>query len=155
MLQRISAIQALSTGTIADVANLVTIVIGGYGFSHMSPRLVALANKSFSTCNYCGESRPPYGGHSPSNRTAIVGTFCGQCADDNFILERACRDASRLSLGHSFGTSPARDDNPLCVHDLTVSHNPATETGGVSPPKLRSTTLTQEASRLMGCKTLG
>ncbi|HEY6386826.1 MAG TPA: hypothetical protein VIX91_14200, partial [Candidatus Acidoferrum sp.] len=81
---RISAIQALSTGTIGG-CNLVTIVIGGYGFSHLSPRLVELPNKSFSTCNYCGELRPPYGGHSPSNRTAIVGTFCGQCADDNFI----------------------------------------------------------------------
>ncbi len=109
-LTRISAIRALSTGTIAEVANLITIVIEGYGFSHLSPRLVELANKSFSTCNYGGELRPPYGGYSPSNRTAIVGTFCGQCADDNFILEGACRDASRLSLGHSFGTSPAPDN---------------------------------------------
>ena len=111
---RISAIQALSIGTIAEVANLVAIVIGGYGFSHVSPRLVELANKSFSTWNYAGELRPSYGGHSPSNRTAIVGTFCGQCADDNFILDRACRDASRLLLGHSFGTSPApKNTTPL------------------------------------------
>src|SRR6202011_6168168 len=43
----------------------------------------------------------------------------------------------------------ARDDNPLCVHDLTVSHNPTTETGGVSPRKLRSAKRVLERNRKM------
>jgi type IV secretory pathway VirB2 component (pilin) len=33
-----NAIQALFTGTIAKVASLVAIVIGGYGFAHGEPR---------------------------------------------------------------------------------------------------------------------
>jgi hypothetical protein len=42
------------------------------------------------------------------------GKFCGQCADDNFVLERACRYVSRLLLGHSFGTFPAPDRTTPC-----------------------------------------
>ena len=34
---RFNAIQALFTGTIAKVASLVAIVIGGYGFAHGEP----------------------------------------------------------------------------------------------------------------------
>src|SRR5260370_42315403 len=33
-----NAIQSLFTGTIAKVASLVAIVIGGYGFAHADPR---------------------------------------------------------------------------------------------------------------------
>jgi len=43
----------------------------------------------------------------------------------------------------------ARDGNPLCVNDLTVSHNPATETVGVSPPKLRSAKRILKGNRKM------
>ncbi len=75
---RTSAIQALSTGTIAEVANLVTIVIRGYVFSHLSPLLVELANKSYSTAttlaNYAlltADIPPPIAlqlwGHSVAN----------------------------------------------------------------------------------------
>ena len=76
-------------------------------FSHLSLCLVEQANESFSTRNYGGELRPSYGGHSRSNRTAIVVNFRSQCAGDNFPLMRVCRYVSRLLLGHSFGAFPA------------------------------------------------
>jgi hypothetical protein len=110
----VSAIKALSPAPLLRVANLVAIVIGGYVFSHLSPCWAELANKSFSTCNCGGELRPSCGGHSPSNRTAIGVKFCGQSADDNFVLERACRYVSRLLLGHSLGTFPAPDSTTPC-----------------------------------------
>jgi|SRR5712692_6080559 len=77
------------------------------GFSHLSRYLVGQANKTLSTCNYGGELRPSYGGHSRSNRTAIAVNFRSQCADENFALERVCRYVSGLLLGHSFGAFPA------------------------------------------------
>ena len=44
-----NAIQALFTGTIAKVASLVAIVIGGYGFAHGEPGAKkALADQAFS-----------------------------------------------------------------------------------------------------------
>jgi len=77
------------------------------GFSDLSSCLVEQANESFSTRNYGGELRPPYGGLSRSNRTAIAVIFRSQCADDNFALACVCRYVSRLLLGHSFGAFPA------------------------------------------------
>src|SRR5580693_5243920 len=77
------------------------------GFSDLSLCLAEQANKSLSTGNIGGELRPSYGGHSRSNRTAIVVNFRSQCADDNFALMRVCRYVSRLLLGHSFGAFPA------------------------------------------------
>jgi hypothetical protein len=76
------------------------------GFSNLSLCLAEQANKSLSTRNCGGELRPSYGGHASSNRTAAV-NFRGQCADENFDLERVCRYVSRLLLGHSFGAFPA------------------------------------------------
>ena len=76
-------------------------------FSYLSSCAVESANKSLSTRNYGGESRPSYGGTGPSNRTAIAVNFRSQCADDNFALERVCRYVSHLLLGHSFGAFPA------------------------------------------------
>ena len=76
-------------------------------FSHLSSCPVESANKSLSTRNYGGELRPSYGGHARSNRAAIVATFRGQYADENFALLRVCRYVSRLLLGHSFGAFPA------------------------------------------------
>jgi type IV secretion system protein VirB2 len=44
-----NAIQSLFTGTIAKVASLVAIVIGGYGFAHGEPGAKkALADQAFS-----------------------------------------------------------------------------------------------------------
>ena len=76
-------------------------------FSYLSSSPVESANKRLSTRNYGGELRPSYGGHSRSNRTAIVANFRSQCADENFALARVCRYVSRLLLGHSFGAFPA------------------------------------------------
>ena len=77
------------------------------GFSYLSSCPVESANKSLSTRNYGGQSRPSYGGHTRSNRAAIVATFRSQYADDNSVLARVCRYISRLLLGHSFGAFPA------------------------------------------------
>ena len=77
------------------------------GLPHVSPGMVERATKSSSTCNYGGEFRPSCGGHSRSNRTAIVANFRSQCADENFALACVCRYVSRLLLGHSFGAFPA------------------------------------------------
>ena len=77
------------------------------GFSHLSSCPVESANKSLSTRNYGGELRPSYGGHSRSNRTAIVANLRSQCVDENFALACVCRYVSRLLLGHSFGAFPA------------------------------------------------
>ena len=76
-------------------------------FSHLSPRPVEQANKSFSTRNFGGELCPSYGGHASSNRIAIAVNFRSQCASDNFALARVCRYVSRPLLGHSFGAIPA------------------------------------------------
>jgi hypothetical protein len=76
-------------------------------FSYLSSCAVESANKSLSTRNYGGELRPSYGGPCRSNRTASAVNFRSQCADENFVLERACRCVSRLLLGHSFGAFPA------------------------------------------------
>jgi hypothetical protein len=48
------------------------------GFSHLSPCLVELANKSISTCNGGGKLRSSYGGHADSNRPAIAANFRSQ-----------------------------------------------------------------------------
>jgi hypothetical protein len=77
------------------------------GLSYLSSCPVEWANRSLSTRNYGSELPPSYGGHCRSNRTAIAVNFRGQCADDNFALERVCRYVSRLLLGHSFGAFPA------------------------------------------------
>ena len=77
------------------------------GSSDRSLCLVQQANKSLSTRNYGSELRPSYGGHSRSNRSAIAVNFRSQCADENSALGRVCRYASRLLLGHSFGSFPA------------------------------------------------
>jgi type IV secretory pathway VirB2 component (pilin) len=51
-----NAIQSLFTGTIAKVASLVAILIGGYGFAHGEPRaerrsLVLLPDGHCGTCD--------------------------------------------------------------------------------------------------------
>ena len=76
------------------------------GFSDLSLCIVEQANKTPSTSNDGGELCPSYGGHSPSNRTAIAVNLRSQCADDNFALERVPL-CIRLFLGHSFGAFPA------------------------------------------------
>ena len=73
------------------------------GFSHLFPWPVEQANKSLSTCNYGGELRPSYDGHSRSNRTAIAVNIRSQYADENFALERVCRYVSRLCSGTASG----------------------------------------------------
>ena len=72
-------------------------------FTHLSPRLVEQANNSLPTCNGGSGLRPSYGGHAGSNRTAIAVNFRSQCADENFALERVCRDVSRLCSGTASG----------------------------------------------------
>ena len=76
-------------------------------FSYLSSCPVTWANNSLSMRNCGGKLRPSYGGTCRSNRTAIAVNFRGECADDNFALERVCRYVSRLLLGHSFGAFPA------------------------------------------------
>ena len=76
-------------------------------FSYLSSCAVESANKSLSTRNYGGELHPSYCGHARANRPAIVATLRSRYADENFALERVCRHASRLLLGHSFGAFPA------------------------------------------------
>jgi hypothetical protein len=88
-------------------------------FSYQSSCPVESANKGRSPRNYGGELRPSYVGSCRSNRTAIAVNFRGQCADENFALERVCRYVSRLLLGHSFGAFPApggaRSSASLCA----------------------------------------
>jgi hypothetical protein len=76
-------------------------------FSYLSSCPVEPANEGLSMHSYRGELRPSYGGHASSNRAPIAVNFRGQCADDNFALERTFRYVSRLLLGHSFGAFPA------------------------------------------------
>ena len=74
---------------------------------HLSPCLVERAIAGLSSRNDGGGLRPSYGGHTSSNRTAIVANLRSRSADENFALERVCRCVSRLLLGHSFGAFPA------------------------------------------------
>src|SRR5579863_6279878 len=76
-------------------------------FSYLSSCPVESANKRLSMRNYGGELRPSCSGYAGSNLAAIALNFRRQCADDTFALERVCRYASRLLLGHSFGAFPA------------------------------------------------
>ena len=73
----------------------------------LSPCIFERAERTAQTCNGGGELRPSYGGHSRSNRTAIVANLRSQCVDENFALACVCRYVSRLLLGHSFGAFPA------------------------------------------------
>jgi hypothetical protein len=77
------------------------------GLPHVSSRMVERATKSSSTRNYGGEFRPSCGGHSRSNRTAIVANFRSQCAHENRALACVCRCVSCFLLGHSVGALPA------------------------------------------------
>ena len=84
-------------------------------FSNLSLYLAEQANPSFSTRNYGGELRPSYGGHTRSNRAAIVATFRSQYADDNFALADVCRYVSRLFARSQLrGLSGARRHSVFC-----------------------------------------
>ena len=112
-----TAIQSLFTGTIAKVASLVAIVIGGYGFAHGEPGakkalaglphvslcVVGLANESAPRSNGGGELHLSCTGHANSERALTVVAFRSQCANENFALKRARRFVSRLCSGTASG----------------------------------------------------
>jgi hypothetical protein len=77
------------------------------GLPHVSPGVLEQANQGLPTGNDAGGLCLSYGGRACSNLATVAATFRSQWADDNFALERVCRDVSRLLLGHSFGTFPA------------------------------------------------
>ena len=110
------------------------------GFSYLSSCPVELANKSLSTCNYCGELRPSYAGTCRSNRTAIAVNFRSQCVDENFVLACVCRYVSRFLLGHSFGVFPAPSGTRS-----SASHSAPLRVS--VPPKTSLRTTTRNASQ--------